>query len=183
MFTTDEIKSVFTPERLLKKRVIIRRLLNKYKYKKPLQERLSQPIPKETQLKKERVIIRRLNIRKRIRNANKRIHNVKAGRKFHAQFNDAKYCGILPKFEIFAKSRLENFHVDTIGVRFLSDMEDDLFFDSYSENKIVLYFENFLDKVIIFALENAGINKDLNYIIFIGVELSTYKKFFLVGGD
>ena len=131
-------------------------------------------IPKETQLKTKRVITRQLKelrIRKRIRNPNKRIRNEKAGRKFHAQFNDVQYSGALPEFEIFNHSYLTNFRLDSIADRFLSDMEDDLFFDSYSEDKMVSYFSHVLDDVINFALKNSVINKDLNYMIFISIEL------------
>ena len=189
IFTDDEIKRVFTPDeikeqKLRKKRVIIRRLLNKYAKvsEKPRSEK--RIIPKETRLakrplgKKKKVIIRRLqfdrkkaNIRKQIRNANKRFHSVRDGRNFHEEFNDTQYTGELPEFEIFLSTRLESFLIDKVGVRFLLDEDVDVFFDTFKEDKVVDYFRHIFDEVILFAINKAKIDKNLNYIIFVTVEL------------
>ena len=75
------------------------------------------------------------------------------------------------EFEIFISSRFESVLKNKLTVRFLTDDDSDILFDAYPEDRIVDYFRKIFEDVIIFAINKAKIDKKLNYIIFISVEL------------
>ena len=88
--------------------------------------------------------------------------------KYIMAINIQKIC---PNLKFFFQRGWKVFLLTKLALDFLLDPHIDIFFDTYPEDRIVNYFRRIFDDVIIFAINTANIDKNLDYIILVQIEL------------